>query len=80
MNITPAQRTITEFHLALSEADAEQARSDPHAFGERLAEQLRALSVSSNGHDARVAKAAAREVARRGQGSARRQTPAPEGE
>jgi hypothetical protein len=43
MNITPAQRTITEYHLALSEADAREAVDSPYVFADRLAEQLRAV-------------------------------------
>ena len=60
MNIISALRSIQEFHMTLSEQDVAQLLNDPCAFGERLADQFKALaaptaigggvSVSTNGH------------------------------
>jgi hypothetical protein len=49
MNITPTQRSITEFHLALSEADARELLESPAAFGERLAQMVRDASAPATG-------------------------------
>jgi hypothetical protein len=56
MNITPIQRSITEYHLALSAEDAQAWVDHPWDQGEKLAEQLRAagvapsLEANGNGH------------------------------
>lgn len=54
MNITPIQRSITEYHLALSTDDAQAWVDHPWDQGEKLAEQLRAAgvapSIESNGN------------------------------
>lgn len=49
MDIQPITRTVTEFNLVLSEADAQQAMSSPYSFADELAERLRAL-MPGNGH------------------------------
>lgn len=49
MNITPTQRSITDYQLTLSEADAREAVDDPYTFVERLAEHLRAAGVTGGG-------------------------------
>src|SRR5579859_4594645 len=45
MQITPAVRSITEYHLALSEQDAREAVEDPLAFGKRVGDQLMAMGL-----------------------------------
>src|SRR5579859_4442803 len=52
MQITPAVRSITEYHLALSEQDAREAVDSPYVFADRLADQLRAAGVAPNGSGA----------------------------
>ncbi len=52
MNVTPSQRSITEYHLTLSAEEAALAVSESWKLGELIAEQLRAAGVgpvSSNG-------------------------------
>ena len=49
MHITPTQRSITDYQMTLSEADAREAVDDPYSFAERLAEQLRAAGVTGGG-------------------------------
>lgn len=41
MHITPTERTVIEFTLTVTEAEARAALDDPFSFGERLAEALR---------------------------------------
>lgn len=50
MNITAAQRSVTEYHLALTEADAREAVDSPYIFADKLAEQLRAAGVTGGGY------------------------------
>lgn len=52
MNITPTQRSITEYQLILSEQDAQACLTDPYSFVEQLATQLRAAGVANGNHKA----------------------------
>lgn len=46
MIVTPNTKSITEYTLTLSEADASLAMNDPYSFGDNLAEQLRTAGVT----------------------------------
>jgi hypothetical protein len=48
MIVTPSTKSITEYTLTLSEADAAEVMTDPYSFGARLAAQLRAAGATSN--------------------------------
>lgn len=50
MNITPTQRSITEYHMTLSEEDAREAIDSPWTLGEKIAEKLRSAGVTPNGN------------------------------
>lgn len=56
MDVTPNTRTITEYTLTLSEADAQQALADPFSFGEQIAERLRPHLPAQNGNGRKYAK------------------------
>lgn len=47
MIVTPNTKSITEYVLTLSEADASLAMADPYSFGDHLAEELRAAGVTA---------------------------------
>lgn len=47
MLITPTTKSITEYAITLSQADAELAMADPYSFGDKLAEQLRGAGVTA---------------------------------
>lgn len=53
MDVTPNTRTITEYTLTLSEADAQAALADPFSFGEQIAERLRPHLPAVNGNGKR---------------------------
>ncbi len=54
MLITPTTKTVTEYALTLSEADAAECVASPYVFVDRLVDQLRAAGAvpasNGNGH------------------------------
>lgn len=50
MNIVSTTKTVTEYALTITESEAVEALTDPYSPGERIAEQLRAAGVSTNGN------------------------------
>ncbi|MCC6192091.1 MAG: hypothetical protein IT318_23930 [Anaerolineales bacterium] len=56
MDVTPNTRTITEYTLTLSEADARQALDDPYTFAAALVERLRPHLTAENGSGRKYAK------------------------